>query len=68
MGVRERFCSLLRKLQTKHERLSFNQVRKSDEGADTDLVYDFCLPKQELNSAYFHLTSLNSNENVHTAA
>ena len=45
----------------------FHFIMSESQGADTDLEYDTSLPKQKFNPAYFHLTSLNSNENFHTA-
>ena len=38
------FYSLLPKFQVRREGISLYSLRKSDEGADTDLMYDFCLP------------------------
>ena len=36
--------NLLPKLDVRHEGFSFYGPRKSDEGADTDLIHNFCLP------------------------
>ena len=44
MSGREVFYSLLSKFPVRHEGFSFHCFRKSDEGGDTDLMYDFCLP------------------------
>ena len=41
------FYSLLSKFQVRHEGFSFYCFRKSDEGGDTDLIEDFCLPNGE---------------------
>ena len=35
------------KFQMRHERFSFYDPRRSDEGADTDLLYNFCWPQVE---------------------
>ena len=42
------FHSLFPKFQMAHEGFSFDGLGKSDEGADTDLLYDFCWPKVPL--------------------
>ena len=39
------FYSLLPKFPVRHEGFLFYCLRKSDEGGDADLMYDFCLPK-----------------------
>ena len=44
MTGREVFYSFLSKFPVRHEGFSFHCFRKSDEGGDTDLMYDFCLP------------------------
>ena len=36
--------NLFPKFQMRHEGFSFYGLRESDEGADTDLIYNFCWP------------------------
>ena len=36
--------SFLSKYQVRHEGFQFYGLRKSDEGGETDLMQDFCLP------------------------
>ena len=44
------------KFHVRHERFSFYGPRKSDEGADTDLIYNFCWPKAHTLSDDCHLS------------
>ena len=44
-GGREVIYNLFPKFQMRHVGLSFYGPRKSDEGGDTDLTYNFCWPK-----------------------
>ena len=43
--------NLFLKYHVRHKGFSFYGSRKSDEGADTDLIYDFCWPYCPF---YFH--------------
>ena len=36
--------NLFLKFQMRHEGFSFYGLRESDEGGDTDLIYNFCWP------------------------
>ena len=49
MRGREVFYSFILKYHVMQEGFSFYGLRKSDKGAGTDLVYDFCLPHSEFN-------------------
>ena len=40
------------KFQMRHEGFSFYGPRKSDQGGDTDLIYNFCWPYAQIISMY----------------
>ena len=42
--------NLFPKFQMRHEGFSFYGLRLSDEGGDTDLIYNLCWPKLALNA------------------
>ena len=60
IGGREVNYNLFPKFHVRHEGFSFYAPRKSDEGADTDLIYNFCwsnLIESFLESALIFLQS-----------
>ena len=46
--------NLFPKLHVKHKGFSFYGPRTSDEGADTDVIYNFCWPKIFQDFPIFH--------------
>ena len=50
--------NLFPKFQMRHEGFSFYGPRKSDEGGDTDLIYNFCWPNKNNNKLGINFTSL----------